>query len=291
MLRAGSDAGIKGIHAGMDEAAPARAPRLIDAVQRAEPSPETLVLVVQYSTERGSAPRIEPEGTDVPVVPVVSPSGAGVSPRRPRHLLDIQVRGSTGPEALPARSSLETAARHGGFEAWGLGFDEVPPLPTLVRAVELGPGWIRLPFHLLSPPSTDEAITVARTAGIPIVASNPFADGRLDGSQLRGSPLETIGRPAPSDWAAVRRTWAPVLALGFLTESHQRSLAQAALQYVLGVEGVAATLVPAGEPDALKEAADALHRPSLTPAERARIGRVRSGAPASTAVAHASELK
>ncbi|MCI4340688.1 MAG: hypothetical protein L3J73_05435, partial [Thermoplasmata archaeon] len=74
----------------------------------------------------------------------------------------------------------------------------------------------------------------------------------------------------------VRREWAPVLALGFLTEGHRRTLAQAAVQYLLGVPGVVGVVVPLTDPAAAVAIGGALSAPPLSDEDRARIDGARS---------------
>ena len=288
MLAACSDVGIEGVHAGLDPAAPARSPRLMEAISRAARPPKVVVLVVPPLVDR------DPERGPVDLGPA-SQEARKDTPRersgRLQLLLEVRTGPSPGPEGIPESGAISAVVRQASCDGWGFAFEGMPSLETLGRALERRPGWIRFPVHLLSPTEAEAAIALPRTSGVPIVASDPFAGGLLDGSRLRGSPLETSGRPAPSDWAAVRRAWAPVLALGFLTEGHQRSLSQAALQYVLGTPGVAAVLVPAADPSELMEAAVSLQRPDLSAADRARVRRQRAGATSFRGSAHSPEFK
>jgi hypothetical protein len=265
MLEACFGAGVLGVHAGVDTAAPARGDLLQEVISTAEHPPELVVVV------RGHA-----EGAGQVIGPKAGPLRERESVGRPvRALLEIPF------EAAPADMSRPPGVAEPGesagpvFHGWGVGFGSPPTTTDLARALQERPDWVRFPYHMLSPPSVEELLGMARKAGVPVVGSDPFGGGRLDGSHVRGSPLEMTGRPAPSDWAAVRRTWAPVLALGFLTSGRVRTLPQAALQYVLGTPGVAAVLVPAPEPGALVEAGAALRLPSIDPADRARVAGIR----------------
>ncbi len=87
-----------------------------------------------------------------------------------------------------------------------------------------------------------------RWRGFPLLARDPLAAGRLDGSRLdaSGSLLSPGQRPVPV--AAIREEFAPVLRLGPLTRRGQRTLLQVALRYVIDVVGAISALVPA--PDA-----------------------------------------
>jgi len=273
MLRACSDAGVDGVHAGLDAAAPARAARLTDAIRRADRPPRFVVLVAPPLDDRArlEAPGGDPSLRNTDPPRVLDPWPIGVS-----LLLELGRGRDASAAAMPPRDLLDRVVRSGGFAAWGVGYEEPPGTAALRKDLESRPSWIRFPFHPLSPGPASEALALARTASVPVIASDPFADGRLDGSRLRGSPLETSGRPAPADWSEVRRTWAPVLSLGFLTDGHERTLAQASIQYVLGTEGVEGALVPAADSATLMEAALALQRPDLSTAQRDRIDRLRA---------------
>jgi aldo/keto reductase family protein len=265
MIEACSDAGILGVHAGVDAAAPARADLLAEAISTAEHPPELLVVV---------QPRAEnPRG--VRELGGLRPSDRGRSDRPARTLLEILFEPAAADHGRPPQLLGQGAADTPVPEGWGFGFAAPPTSTSMARALKERPDWVRFPYHMLSSPAADELLGMARSAGVPVIASDPFAGGRLDGSHLRGSPLETPGRPAPADWAAVRRAWAPVLGLGFLTSGRARSLPQAALQYVLGTPGVAGVLVPAPEPSALVEAGAALRLPPVGPGDRARIAEIR----------------
>jgi hypothetical protein len=271
MFKVCADVGVEAVHAGLDDGAAARAPRLLDAVRRADRPPTTVILVR--------------EGSDPPRAAARRAGLESRPPDRPGRVLDVwpegvtvvtEVRRSEGPWPSPADTEQLPAPIR---SAWGIGYDEPPSGPAFEADLARRPGWVRFPFHLLSAPAIDEALATAQSASVPVLSSDPFADGRLDGSRLRGSPLDDPGRPAPADWAAVRRTWSPVLALGFLTEARQRTLPQAALQYVLGTAGVTGALVPASDSAAISEVALVRRLPGLTQGERERIAALRAGGP------------
>ena len=159
--------------------------------------------------------------------------------------------------------------------AWGMRFvGGVPDLPTVRQAVASGARVFALEFHLLN---AREAAPVARAiagAGGSIVVLDPHADGRLNGERLE-TPLAFAGAPPgrPADWPSVLEELAPVTRLGFLTAGRRRTLAQAAIQYVLEEPGVASALVRPFDAPRLREWREAGHRPPLTAAERDRVER------------------
>ncbi len=288
MVEAVADANFQGVHVGTDAAAPARGKLLAERAGMAARRPRQLVIV---------GPSIAEALHDrVATADARAPSGersAAPSPSRDALCVFLEIPRSQGTDAgpLPRPEFFDQLALQHGFVSWGFGYPDVPSKERVEEDASCGPAWLRFPFGPIAPPSADDAIEVARRAGIPVVASDPFARGRLDGSRLRGSPLDTSARPAPADWAEVRGTWAPVLALGFLTERRERTLPQAALQYVLGTPGVLAVLVPAADPAALLESSAALTRIGLSRDERARIDGLRRRGEASPRTSRNSKLK
>ncbi|MCI4360629.1 MAG: hypothetical protein L3J91_02915 [Thermoplasmata archaeon] len=211
--------------------------------------------------------------------------GAGPSPR-------LLVEVTRGPNASTASGgqTTELPAPPTGLP-WGIGYADLPPARTLASDLERRPNWVRLPFHPLSPPTVDAVLTVARARGIGVISADTSADGRPDGRRLRGSPLESSGRPGPADWSEVRRTWAPVLALGFLTEGHRRTLPVASLEYVLGTPGVVAALVTAADSATLRSLGSAFGQAGLTAEERTRVDDLRAGRSNPSGASDAPELK
>jgi aryl-alcohol dehydrogenase-like predicted oxidoreductase len=65
----------------------------------------------------------------------------------------------------------------------------------------------------------------------------------------------------------LHRDFDPVLRLGFLTDSRERTLAQASLQFLFHWPWVASVLVPLPSPERLEEFLAASSRPPLTDEE------------------------
>jgi Aldo/keto reductase family len=286
MLGACAGSGVRGVHSGLDPAGPARASRLTAAIRRAGRPPRFVIVAVRPQEENPPShsartyPPAEARSVGRPAAPEADAAVVVWEIVRTRQ----SVGGPTSSREDMLRSLPPDCP-----DRFGLGYDEPPGLDSLSRDLEFRPAWVRFPFHALSSPSTDELVRIARSAGVPVLASDPFASGRLDGSHLRGSPLESSGRPTPADWAEVRRTWAPVLALGFLTEGRRRKLPQAALQYVLGQPGIEGVVVPAIDPTALSEVVPSRDVPELSRGERQRVDELRStpaGSPRPSAVSN-----
>jgi hypothetical protein len=109
-----------------------------------------------------------------------------------------------------------------------------------------------------------------------LLARDPFAGGRLDGTRISRGWLGRGPPDAPASLRSLSSEFEPVLRLAFLTEGRTRTLAQAALQYVTSRPWVASALVPLPSPERLAEMLDAFSRPPLTADEVARIERVGS---------------
>lgn len=122
-----------------------------------------------------------------------------------------------------------------------------------------------------------DAASLAPLAGGPrprspgLLVRDPFAGGRLDGSLLsREIGDRRPGRP-PRDLRELREEFAPVLRLGFLTQGHKRTLAVAALRYLLQRSETLSVLVPLPSPERWEEIFSAPSAAALDPEELARL--------------------
>jgi hypothetical protein len=103
--------------------------------------------------------------------------------------------------------------------------------------------------------------------GLGYFALDPFAEGRLDGSAFGSSIAGRRPDSPPRSVRELHREFDPVLRLGFLTESRERTLSQAALQFVLAWHWVTSVLIPLPSPETLEEILDASEAPPLTETE------------------------
>ena len=112
----------------------------------------------------------------------------------------------------------------------------------------------------------------ATTHGVPqLIVRDPFAGGRLDGTLLREEMGDRWpGRP-PRDVRELRAEFAPVLRLGFLTQQRKRTLAQAALCYLLQRPETLSILLPPPSPERWDEVFASGRVPTLNRAELARL--------------------
>ncbi len=102
------------------------------------------------------------------------------------------------------------------------------------------------------------------------VVHDVFSNGRLDGSALAGLGYRSTLLAPPTGIRDLRATFEPVLALGYLTEHRDRTLAQAALRFCLAWPWVVTAVVPLPDPPRFDEILGYAQSPPLTAAELAR---------------------
>lgn len=111
--------------------------------------------------------------------------------------------------------------------------------------------------------------------GVPaLLVRDPFAGGRLDGSLLAPEIADRRPGQPPRDLRELREELAPVLRLGFLTRQHKRTLAVAALRYLLQREETLSVLVPLPPPERWDEIFSA---PGAAPLDREELARLEGG--------------
>jgi aryl-alcohol dehydrogenase-like predicted oxidoreductase len=111
--------------------------------------------------------------------------------------------------------------------------------------------------------------------GRKLLARNPFADGRLDGSRFGATGgLATPGQ-APVDVRRLHEEFDPVIRLGFLTAGRRRTMAQAALEFVLSWPWVLTTVLPMPDPERIDEILGFARRPPISSEEFSQLGFVK----------------
>ncbi|HKN06354.1 MAG TPA: hypothetical protein VJ021_01950 [Thermoplasmata archaeon] len=111
--------------------------------------------------------------------------------------------------------------------------------------------------------------------GTGIIARDPFSDGRLDGSRF--AAVGTPGGPEdrPVDLRRLHREFEPILRLRFLTEGRRRTLAQAAVRFVLGWPWVVTCVIPLPTPERFEEILGYGSAPAISDEELTRLGLVK----------------
>jgi hypothetical protein len=121
----------------------------------------------------------------------------------------------------------------------GVRFDELGSAEAgAAAAAQAGAAWVSLPGSLIDAPRLIPLVATIRAAGASVLLTNPHADGRLDGQWLSEGLSPPARAPRPVDLADLERSYAPVLALRFLTERRRRTLPQAAVAFALALGAV-----------------------------------------------------
>jgi L-glyceraldehyde 3-phosphate reductase len=117
----------------------------------------------------------------------------------------------------------------------------------------------------------------ASTGRIGFFARDPLGAGRLDGTRLSESVAPRRPDAGPVRVRELEREFAPVLALGFLTEGRRRTLAQASIRFVLRFPWVCSALVPTPSPERLDEVLRSESVPELSASELERLDQLLPG--------------
>jgi aryl-alcohol dehydrogenase-like predicted oxidoreductase len=216
-------------------------------------------------------------------------------------------RGSTGPPAEALEASLEQSRRRLApvplmVLEWDPGRHEEtpksePPIPfpatvgasppdlfwayrlssvnTVLPPVPRPPPLFAGEFSLLEDgvaPLFDSAPTVREAR---LIARNPFGDGRLDGSRFAATMVPGEPGHGPVDVRRLHAEFDPVLRLGFLTQGRRRTLAQAALHFVLRWPWVATCVIPLPTPERFDEILGYASSPPLDEDDLERWSRVK----------------
>ncbi|MGP8075550.1 MAG: hypothetical protein ACLP8Y_02275 [Thermoplasmata archaeon] len=108
-----------------------------------------------------------------------------------------------------------------------------------------------------------------------LIARNPFGDGRLDGSRFAATVVPGEPGHGPVDVRRLHAEFDPVLRLGFLTQGRRRTLAQAALHFVLRWPWVATCVLPLSTPERFEEILGYASSPPLDEDDLERLSRVK----------------
>jgi len=151
-----------------------------------------------------------------------------------------------------------------------------PSLPGSTAGAEDASGLASVVLSLLD---TDALGGAKQTVAPPPywIARDVFAGGRLDGSALQGFAARPGPGAGPHGIRDLQEAFEPVLRFGFLTEKRRRTMAQAALRFVLGWPWVVTASVPMPSPERFEEI---LGYAASPPLERAELARVLNNRPA-----------
>jgi hypothetical protein len=123
-----------------------------------------------------------------------------------------------------------------GMRGLGVRFTEIGAAEAgAIAAASAGARWIAIPGSVLDAPRLVPLARAVRAAGAQVLLTNPHADGRLDGQWLTDGLSANTRRTRPVDFGELERSYAPVLALRFLTEGRRRTLPQAAVAFAFAI--------------------------------------------------------
>ncbi len=243
-----------------------------DALERAvatafpDPDPSLTILSERSSDDlSGRRPAGDP-ASGGPIATALVDSHRRMRPHS-IHLIDWVAREEDDPADLAELSRL-VADRKVDAVVHRLGApSRAEPTP--------GPGALwSAPVSLLDDRAERRLAGLAETASIGVFARDPLDGGRLDGRRLTDAVGTRRPDAGPVRLRELEQEFAPVLALGFLTEGHRRTLAQAAIRYALRWPWVCSVLVPLPAPERLAEILSAESVPPISDQELERLAAV-----------------
>jgi aryl-alcohol dehydrogenase-like predicted oxidoreductase len=183
---------------------------------------------------------------------------------------------SSGTSDTGIGRGLDQLQEEGLVDGWARRIDPRAP----IRAAEWAEPTPRLFWGPMSILETDLATELGeRAARAPsgFFAIDPLAAGRLDGTRFARSVTERRPDVGPVNIRDLRKEFDPVLRLGFLTADRRRTLAQAAVRYVLAQPAVCSVVLPLPDPERLNELLGTESSPPLTPSELERLSHMEGG--------------
>ena len=146
-------------------------------------------------------------------------------------------------------------------------------------ALEAGARLVAIPASLMG---FSEAVDVGnlaleRDAGLLVL--DPFASGALDGSFLKGSPLDRPTPTRPPTVSELNERLGPVTRLGFLTRARRRTLVQTAARMALGLPAAVSVACEVRSPETIQELSHLESVPELSNEDWAALARLSRTSP------------
>jgi len=269
MLRRGRDAGVTTFDV-VEAPDPALAEMLL---ARAFPDGDPAIVVLSHGSQAtpGAVPARGPATRPLGArLSDLSPAAAGVAPsRRFRRLFEVEAS-----EVVGGTVRSRAPGDAGGATGDAPLVVRCRSTDDVERAARRPPPWILSgPFSLLDRTVPTAATRLLGAGAFSWIARDPFSGGRLDASRFAVAPTAGPGAP-PRTVRELEVEFEPVARFGFLARPRQRTLAQAALRFVLGSPWVATACVPAPSPERWAEIVGYASSPPLDEEERRRADAV-----------------
>jgi hypothetical protein len=149
----------------------------------------------------------------------------------------------------------------------------------LVEARHHGVREFNVSHNLLYPLSPETLHAYEADPGDRLYVRDAFAGQRLLGASSPIHLRQTMGPVGPIPLGDLERYWAPVTRLSFLTDRRQRTLAQAAVGYVVQTVPRSIVLLDLDGPERLEEVLSAVDRPPLSAEELVRVAELTHNVP------------
>jgi aryl-alcohol dehydrogenase-like predicted oxidoreductase len=168
---------------------------------------------------------------------------------------------------------MEEFKKEGKIRAYGVALGpKIGWLEEGVKAMrERNLDGVQMIYNLLEQDPGRDLIEAARETGTSLVVRVPHSSGMLEGKYTENTTFAKNDhrRHRPKEW--LTEGLKKVERLGFLTESGERTLGQAALKFVLASPEIVSTLPNIYDEEQLKEFAAAPETPDFTKEELARV--------------------
>lgn len=255
---------------------PPRAERLI-AAAFPQPDPELTVIAPPARAPPDLRSSVRRAGPAAPAPGVDELRRAVEETRRslaPHPISVLEIAGSTEEPAgdSPAAEALDALIVDGAIGAWAVRVaGESRPLPSEGNGRGAGGALYSVAASLLDRAPLVWAAELANHQPVGVFVRDPFADGRLDGRRYSALLADRTPTGPPVGVRSLVAEFEPVRRLGFLSLRGRRTLAQAAVRFLLDAPGVVSVLVPVPPPERLGELLGSEGTPPLTEEELARL--------------------